>query len=80
VLRPGAPFVLTYSNRCIPTKAVAARLSTDERQHAHIIATYFEHSGNWSRVTAQDRSAHPGQYADPLFVVWATRMDGTSAG
>src|SRR5215472_2066790 len=28
VLRPGAPFVLSFSNRCFPTKAVAVWLSS----------------------------------------------------
>jgi hypothetical protein len=67
--------VLTYSNRCFPTKAVAAWLATDERQHANIIATYFQESGGWSVVQALDRSPRAGRYSDPLYAVWARRED-----
>jgi len=70
VLRGDAPFVLTYSNRCFPTKAIAAWMMTDERQHASMIATYFKESGGWSEVSAADRSPNPGR-SDPLFAVWA---------
>lgn len=71
VLRPGAPYVLTYSNRCFPTKAIAAWRATSDADHARIIATYFEQSGGWSAVSAADRSPRGG--GDPLYVVWATR-------
>lgn len=71
VLRPGAPFVLTYSNRCFPTKAISAWLAVSDREHAGIIATYFRESGNWSEVHAQDRSPRHSGYGDPLYGVWA---------
>jgi SAM-dependent methyltransferase len=74
VLRSGAPFVLTYSNRCFPTKAIAAWLSTTDQQHANIIAIYFQESGNWSEVYAQDRSPRGGSHSDPLFAVWAWKL------
>jgi SAM-dependent methyltransferase len=74
VLSAGAPFVLTYSNRCFPDKAIAAWLSTTDQQHANIIATYFQESGNWSDVYAQDRSPRGGGYSDPLFAVWAQKL------
>lgn len=71
ILTSGAPFVLTYSNRCFPTKAIAAWLGSDDQQHANIIASYFHQSGNWGEVFAQDRSPRTGGYSDPLFAVWA---------
>jgi SAM-dependent methyltransferase len=74
VLRSGAPFILTFSNRCFPTKAVAAWLATTDQQHANIIATYFQESGNWGEVYAQDRSPRAGGYSDPLFAVWAWKQ------
>ena len=39
VLRPGAPFVVTFSNRCFPTKAIRGWLSTDGEGHCAIVAT-----------------------------------------
>ena len=73
VLRPGAPFILTYSNRCFPTKAVAAWLATNDTQHANIIATYFHEIGGWGDVYAQDRSPRTGGYSDPLYAVWSLK-------
>jgi SAM-dependent methyltransferase len=71
VLKAGAPFVLTYSNRCFPTKAVAAWLESDDTQHANIIATYFHESGGWGEVYAERREAGERGLADPLYAVWA---------
>jgi SAM-dependent methyltransferase len=73
VLRPGAPFVLTFSNRCFPTKAIAAWRFSDDRQHASLIARYFHLSGNWGEVRAQDRSPRDLPFSDPLYVVWAAK-------
>lgn len=76
VLRPGAPFVLTFSNRCFPTKAVAVWRSTADREHANIIASYFHAAGNWGEVYAQDRSPRRTHYTDPLFGVWSWKRGG----
>jgi hypothetical protein len=68
VLRPGAPFVVSFSNRCFPTKAVAVWLGTTDAQHLMLVRAYFEGAGGWSEVTAEDRSPGGG---DPLYAVWA---------
>jgi len=74
VLRPGAPFVVSFSNRCFPTKAVAVWLGTTDQQHVELVRTYFESAAGWLDVTAEDRS--PGDGGDPLYAVWA-RASGT---
>lgn len=76
LLRPSAPFILTYSNRCFPTKAIAAWRMTDDRQHASIIATYFEMSGGWTKARASDRTPSSRSYTDPLYAVWAWKLPG----
>jgi SAM-dependent methyltransferase len=68
VLRPGAPFVVSFSNRCFPTKAVAVWLDTTDEQHLALVRAYFDAAGGWSDVTAEDRS--PGGDANPLYAVW----------
>jgi SAM-dependent methyltransferase len=45
VLRPGAPFIVSFSNRCFPTKAVAIWRSLDIRGHATLVRLYFERAG-----------------------------------
>ena len=69
VLRPGAPFVLSFSNRCFPTKAVAVWLGGSDEDHVELVSAYFRAAGGFTAVTAEDRS--PGDAGDPLYAVWA---------
>jgi SAM-dependent methyltransferase len=69
VLRPGAPFVVSFSNRCFPTKAVAAWLYADDEQHVGLVRSYFESAGGFVDVKDENRS--PAGDGDPLYVVWA---------
>jgi len=69
VLRPDAPFVVSFSNRCFPTKAVAVWLGTTDQQHVLLVRSYFEGVKGWTDVTTEDRS--PGEDGDPLYAVWA---------
>jgi len=69
VLRPGAPFIVSFSNRCFPTKAVAVWLGTTDPQHVALVRAYFQGAGGWVDVTEEDRS--PGDDGDPLYAVWA---------
>jgi SAM-dependent methyltransferase len=72
VLRPDAPFVVAFSNRCFPTKAVAVWLDTTDEQHMTLVRAYFEKAGGWHAITAEDRSS--GGDANPLFAVWGRRQ------
>ncbi len=69
VLRPGAPFVVSFSNRCFPTKAVAVWLGTTDQQHLMLVHSYFDAAGGWTDVKEEARS--PGDDGDPLYAVWA---------
>ena len=69
VLRSGSPFVVAFSNRCFPTKAIAAWLETTDAQHMALVRAYFESSGGWTDVRVEDRS--PGRADNPLYAVWA---------
>jgi len=77
VLRPGAPFILTYSNRLFPTKAVRIWLALDARERAALIGTYFKRSGGFGDVSAADAAGNgpDGGPHDPLFAVWAHRIE-----
>jgi SAM-dependent methyltransferase len=72
VLKPGAPFLVLYSNRMFPTKAVRIWQSLRDGQRASLIRAYFEHAGEFDAPEFRDFSPHPG-IADPLFAVWARR-------
>ena len=69
VLRPGAPFVVSFSNRCFPTKAAAIWLNTTDEQHVALVRAYFEAAGGFEDVKEEDRSSRG--YGDPLYAVWA---------
>jgi hypothetical protein len=74
VLRPEGVFVLTFSNRCFPEKAVALWRTANDRQHIEIVRRYFEAAGGWIDITAADWSARPVAFGgDPLFAVWASK-------
>ena len=73
ILRPGAPFVCTFSNRLFPTKAVRGWLAASDQGRAEIVAAYFRTSGGWDEPTV-DRRTPPDHRGDPLFAVWARRL------
>jgi SAM-dependent methyltransferase len=75
VLKPGAPFIVTYSNRMFPTKAVRIWRALDDRERAGLIASYFMHAGGFGDVSTEDRSIDSGSYNDPLFAVWANKLN-----
>ncbi len=79
VLRPGGHFLVSFSNRCFPTKAVAVWLDTGDAQHATLVRLYFERSGGWQDVEALNLSPHPIS-SDPLYMVCARKAVGSEMG
>ncbi len=45
VLRPGAPFIVSFSYRCFPTKAIAIWRSLDTHGHASLVRLYLQRTG-----------------------------------
>jgi SAM-dependent methyltransferase len=68
ILRPGSPLVVTFSNRCFPTKAVAIWQMLDDQGHGDLIRRYFEEAGNWTQIEVLDRSPRR-KGSDPLYAV-----------
>lgn len=71
VLRPGGSFVVTFSNRCFPTKAIRGWLLTDDEGHCAIVDTYFDLTDGFDSAEVQLRN--PGARGDPLYAVVARR-------
>ncbi|MEO1654503.1 MAG: methyltransferase domain-containing protein [Bacteroidota bacterium] len=65
VMKVGAPLVITFSNRCFPTKVIGAWLQLNDQQRMYLVAQYFKQSGGWTEPELLDRSAGPGY--DPLY-------------
>ncbi len=68
VLKVGSPVVITFSNRCFPTKAVAIWNQLDDRGHTLLVRRYLEEAGNFRSVRSLDRSPRR-LFTDPLYAV-----------
>jgi len=66
VLKPDAPFIVSFSNRCFPTKAVAIWRALDLNGHAALVHFYLERAGFPS---VEVRALSNGAYCDPLVAV-----------
>ncbi len=73
VLRTGAPLVVTFSNRCFPTKAVAVWHALDDAGRCELVAKLFDAAGAelWMAADILDRS--PVRGGNPLYAVVARR-------
>ena len=73
VLKSGAPCIVSYSNRCFPTKAVAVWRVIGDQDHAKLVALYFESAGGFQPAEL-DVLNPPGSATDPLYAVTAKRQ------
>src|ERR1700680_1166462 len=69
VLKPGAPFIVTFSNRMFPTKAVAIWQHLDERDRVGLVGRYFKDSAAFEKIDVIDRSAPTDPPSDPVYAV-----------
>jgi SAM-dependent methyltransferase len=67
VLRPGAPLIVTFSNRCLATKAIACWCLHDETGQLCLVAQHFAEAGNWADLRCLDRTPPGG--GQPLYAV-----------
>ena len=79
VLKPGGFFIVSFSNRMFPTKAVRIwRMGTDS-QHIELVESYMRASGNFQEINSG--LVNPGESppADPLFAVVGRKGTGPSS-
>lgn len=67
VLRPGAPLIVTFSNRCLATKAIGCWCLHDETGQLCLVAQHFAEAGNWADIRCLDRTPPGG--GQPLYAV-----------
>jgi SAM-dependent methyltransferase len=67
VLKPGAPLIVTFSNRCRPAPAIGCWCLLDDAGHLCLIAQHFVQAGNWADIRCLDRTPPGG--GDPLYAV-----------
>jgi hypothetical protein len=68
VLRPRAPLVIGFSNRCFWTKAVAVWRELDDAGHARLVEAYLRHAG-FADVETRRLREWVEDESDPLFAV-----------
>lgn len=80
VLKPGAPLVITFSDRWFPTKAIALWSDLHPFERMALVLEYLRMAGNFTDLAtesvrgyprpADDRYAGQLQLSDPVFSVW----------
>jgi hypothetical protein len=68
VLRPGAPLVISFSNRCFWTKAVAVWRALDDNGHAHLVSRYLAAAG-FQGIATHRLAEWVEDVSDPLIAV-----------
>ncbi len=73
ILKPGAPLIVSFTNRCFPTKAVAIWQALDQEDQGRLVKLYLDKAGF---VETQIRILRDGSDGDPMTAVigWRTEM------
>jgi SAM-dependent methyltransferase len=69
-LKPGAPLIVSFSNRCFPTKAVAVWLRLNDAGHAALVRLYLEAAG---LTDIETHVLSDGSRCDPMHAVVGRR-------
>ena len=79
VLKPGAPFVVSFSDRWFPTKVVGIWNDLHPFERMALVLAYFHRAGNFTDLATESVSGYPRpaddkyadrlQLADPIFAV-----------
>jgi hypothetical protein len=77
VLRTGGPLVISFSNRCFWTKAVAIWRALDEEGHARLVGRYLRDAG-FARIETHRLAEWAEDVSDPMIAVvgWAQARHG----
>ena len=69
VLKPGGVFIVTFSNRMFPTKAIRLWRGTSDQGHLDLVASYLEYAGDFEKVKGGLTNPEDRGRGDPLFAV-----------
>lgn len=71
ILKPGAPFILSFSNRMFPTKAVLAWRASDDAAHMRLVKSYFAQVPEFGKLCTR---CHVPPEGDPLYAIWSYKQ------
>ncbi|MBI3799927.1 MAG: methyltransferase domain-containing protein [Deltaproteobacteria bacterium] len=72
VLKPGAPFIVFFSNRMFPTKAIRVWQVLRDERRAELVRAYFQYAEGYDEPVFHNLSPNPG-LSDPLYAVVARK-------
>ena len=73
ILQPDGPFIIIFSNRLFPTKAVYIWRVTSDTEHAELVQHYFRLAGGYAEITFLDCTPQTDEYTDPVYIVMANK-------
>ncbi len=76
VLKPGAPLVVTFSERCRPARPIACWRLLDDTGQLCLVAQHFAAAGNWGDIRCLDRTPPGG--GDPVYAVIGRSLGSVS--
>ena len=68
VLRPGAPLVISFSNRCFWTKAVAIWRALDDDGHTSLVELYLRDAG-FAQIETHQLAEWVEDFSDPMIAM-----------
>ena len=69
ILKPGGIFIVSFSNRMFPTKAVYIWRASSDRGRVDLVGTYMEAAGNFEDIQGVFANPQDSPPGDPLFAV-----------
>ena len=88
VLKPGGLFLVIFSNRMFPEKAVKVWAESSETERVELVKLFFRESGLFEEPEAyasvgkprpqEDKYAHLGIPSDPIYAVYSERIGATN--
>ncbi len=69
ILKPGGVFIVTFSNRMFPTKAVRIWRASNDRGRVDLVGTYMEAAGNFGDIQGALLTPKDSPPGDPMFAV-----------
>ena len=73
ILQPAGQFIVIFSNRLFPTKAVYIWRITSDAEHAELVQHYFCLAGGYAKITFLDCTPQTDEYTDPVYIVMANK-------
>jgi SAM-dependent methyltransferase len=87
ILKPGGLFLVIFSNRMFPQKAVKVWKESSEEERVLLVEDFFQASGSFEKPSVflskgkprpkDDKYYHKGLPSDPIYAVYANKKGGT---